>query len=334
MSAVGPQTLRNYWAVERRELKNRGFALGPLDHAIGGRLVGTAVTMADVSVLIPVGVDDLFAESNDLMVSIRRSNFDMGDGGSEYLQISCRDETLEIVFAQLCADLIVAVTDSDRPGAESRALYDRWRALFAGRPVGGLGKSELVGLFGELHALHELISSSTSRDISIWTGPDRAVHDFQNGPNHIEVKSTTNRNELLVEVHGLGQLDVPELENLHLMVHRVSISDNGFTIDDEVERIVALGVDRIALYAKLTEAGYDWADSKEYARFRFRVEETRCFRVDDRFPRIINTSFVGGRPHVGVVRVQYSLDLTSHSDGELSSVELIELFRLFEKVSS
>jgi hypothetical protein len=329
MSAVSAQTLRNHWAIERRELKNRGFALGPIDHLIGGRSLGTVVSDSDVSLLIPVESKDEFAESDDLIVSIRRATFDMGDGEEDFLQLACRNETLEVVFAQLCSELIDAINNSNSPGSESRAMYDRWRALFAGRPGTSMSKSALVGLFGELQTLHELLQATSNREVSMWKGPEHSTHDFVRKTNHIEVKTTTSRNELVVEIHGFDQLDVSEGEVLHLIVHRVSLSDNGFTIDDQIERLVTLGADRIAIFEKLSQIGYDWADTKDYGGFRFRIEETRGFKVDDHFPRVVRSTFVNGVSPRGIVRLTYSLDLTSPQVGELNRSQLLDLYQGF-----
>jgi hypothetical protein len=329
MSRVSSNAIRSHWAVARLKLPGRQFAHGRLEVSVPRGFLAVGVTPGGVSLLVPVASDDRFAETEDVKVSLCRSTVDWGEGEIDHLEISCHDEQLEPVFAQLCAELIEQIESSKRPGLEVRSHFDRWRSLFASRPRNGLGRTQLIGLFGELQTLGDVMSQAANRDLSIWIGPTGASHDFEHHADFLEVKSTTSRNETIIEIHGMDQLRSPDGGTLHLVVHHLSESDNGFTINDQVERLVDMGVDRIALYERLSLVGYDWADTKETGRLRLRLDRTDWYLVDDDFPRLIDSSLVGGVLPAGVVRVNYSIDLTGPCPAPLDDFRVKSVIRAF-----
>lgn len=329
-AGVSSQQLRNYWAIERLSLGNRQFAYSKIAVEIQSGQLATGVLSAGFSLLIPVSASEEFAESRDLRVSLRKSEVAWGGETTTYLEIVCHDETLELAFAQLCSDLVEVVISSDQPGVDARIHYDRWRALFANQKRVGLGKNEVVGLLGELFTLADLVLRRVDRSISIWTGPAKAAHDFQSGRHHLEVKSTTSQNGVIVGIHGLSQLDVGEDEDLHLVVHQMTQSDTGVSIGDQIEVLVGYGVDRVALYDKLSQAGFDWADSSNFQNLRFKREATYWYAVDSDFPKIIPASFAAGHVPAGVVNVQYSVDLTGPLPAHLDDQKVLGVTQLFE----
>jgi hypothetical protein len=326
---VSAGQLRNDWGIERMNLGDRQYAYSQIETRVQAGFVATGVLRDGFSILIPFGENDDIAESSDLKVSLRKTQVGWDSGPVTYLEIVCHDASLELAFAQLCSDLIEVVAGSDTAAMEARIHYDRWRALFAPQRRSGLSRNEIVGILGELITLADVVRHRKDRSIDIWTGPSKAARDFESGGHFIEVKSTTSRNGIIVGIHGLQQLDVPDGADLHLVVHRLTPSEMGISVDDQIEVLVSFGVDRIALYEKLSIAGYDWADTAGYAGLRFRRETTNWYRVDEEFPRLVSKSIVGGALPAGVINVEYAVDLTGQFPAALNEDDVLSAVRLF-----
>jgi hypothetical protein len=322
MLAFSANDLRNLWAVERINARHNHLAFGELPLSnLNGSLVAVASREA-VSILIPLSREDTFEDCDEARVRLRRTSFDLGDGLRDYAELVCVDEPLEPIFAHVCLDVIEFTTGSDTPGKAARARFDRWRLMMATQRSPKLSQSALVGLFGELTTLKTIVASANVPSTDYWTGPDRAIHDFVYGENAIEVKSTVSRNEILIEIHGALQLDSSNLDILWLAVHQLQKSGVGATIDELLEEIVALGVDRIALYEKCSCIGYEWAESEKYLNDRFIVWNTNWYLVDHCFPKITPSSFEMGVVPAGVTRLRYSVDLTGQSPAALADEQV------------
>jgi hypothetical protein len=319
MPAFSATDLRNLWAVERINARQNNLAFGKLPVSnLNGSLVAVASREA-VSVLIPLASEDTFEECGEARVSLRRRSFDLGDGLHDYAELVCHDEPLEPIFAQVCLDVINFAAGSGTPGKAARERFDRWRLMMAMRRSSKLSQSALIGLFGELTTLKAIVASAVVPSTDFWTGPERALHDFVLGEYAIEVKSTVSRNEILIEIHGAHQLDSSNLKVLWLTVHQLQRSGVGLTIDELLEEIVALGVDRIALYEKCSHVGYEWVESDKYFNDRFIVWNTNWYHVNHDFPKITPTSFQSDEIPAGVTRLRYSVDLTGPSPFPMSS---------------
>lgn len=322
MTEFNCHDLRNLWAVERINARQFQLAFGELPISnMNGSFIAVATREA-VSVFIPLAHEDLFEECDDARVRLRRTSFDAGDGLREYAELVCDDEPLEPIFAQVCLDVIESTFGSQLPGKAARERFDRWRLMMSNRKSLKLSQSALVGLFGELTTLETLVSAANIPSTNAWVGPERAIHDFVSGEFAIEVKSTISRNEVLIEIHGALQLDDSSVDCLWLAVHQLQKSGVGLTIDELLEEIVALGVDRVALYEKCSHMGYEWTEADKYLNDRFIVSNTEWYVVNQDFPKITPNSFGSGDLPPGVTRLRYTVDLTGPSPTPLTDAEV------------
>jgi hypothetical protein len=325
---ITANSLLTTWAVERMKLRPNSVAYLPLDLMIFGKRLCALVASESCSILIPVSDADVFSETREATLWFLRTRVDCGEGLHDYLQLSCFEDSLEQVFSNLCSDLIEEVFDKSNPGIASRIYFDKWRVLFAKSRDTALSKNALVGLFGELAVLKKLVSEDETRAINCWVGPDGAPQDFTSSCSRIEVKSTTTLNELVVSVSGVHQLESHEAETLHLVVNRVTLEGPGVTLPELVKEIIELGVDRISLYEKLGNIGYDWSDPGLYHNDRFALLDSFWFCVDEAFPKIVSQSFVDGVIPAGVENVKYSINLGS-GHGALNDAEVENVIEVF-----
>nr|WP_281416312.1 PD-(D/E)XK motif protein [Deinococcus aestuarii] len=227
-----------------------------------------------------------------------------------FVRVRCVRRHLDDVFALLTAEMLQALEEGvDQPDLACAGVLRRWRELLDRPTERGLTDAQVVGLYGELWYLRELVRHDSSA-LDAWHGPLMARHDFRRGLVAAEVKSTLSATSLQVEVHGFEQLQPPNGGQLYLVTVRLEVAEDGETLADLVEEVVTLGADASVLTALLAAVGAPPTELEQHRGKRFRVRETRCYSVIGDFPRLVPESFVTGRPPGGVVSVSYRIDLT------------------------
>ena len=263
--------------------------------------------------LIPTQSDAVVeADERSSGVHIRgRELEEAGAGRVVFVDLACRKPHLARVFSALVDEVLAELAlDPGRPARVARRVLNRWRELLERELPGVMSPEALVGLFGELRMLRRLVRHDP-RALESWIAPAGGVVDFQNGRIRLEVKTTTARQGLAVEIHGVDQLDVPAGTELLLAILTVDRTPGaGESVPALVDDIRALGPDPVRFAQKLYEAGYADADAPHYAEERFTVRDEFLYAVDDQFPRLIRTSFVGNDLPNKVRRLTYTLDLT------------------------
>jgi hypothetical protein len=280
-------------------------------------LAGGAVAHAlDVSgrrhLLVPlVEAQRSMEDTTSRGVTIRtRTLLDEGEE-RRYLDITCELEELRDLFAVVCDEMLARLRQTPQiPGAACRSVLDRWRNLLAPGPTPLLGRQALAGLLAELHFLERLAALTPWHAVELWTGPDRSRFDFSGEATSVEVKATTLRERVEVEIHGVTQLHPPPGMALFLRVERMEpVPRGGDSVPSAIERLRDAGVDAVALTRGLAEYGYVTTDAETYAKVRFRTLEDRYYRVDDQFPKITPASFVDPRILERVSRLRYTVEL-------------------------
>lgn len=237
------------------------------------------------------------------------------DSGSEhrYLDVTCELRELNDLFSVVCDEMLDRLSqDSSTPAQACRSVLTRWRELFASAPGPLLGRAELVGLLAELHLLELLAALSPERALRVWTGADKARFDFTGSTVAFEVKATTLRERMEIEVHGIRQLDPPSGLTLGLRIERMEpVPDGGDAVPDAIGRLRTAGVDGNGLVRALNLYGYSVADSDAYRKIRFRSLQERYYIVDGGFPRLVAGSLVDPTVLERVTQVNYRIDLTA-----------------------
>ena len=231
-----------------------------------------------------------------------------------FLDVVCLIPELVRLFEDIVADMLerIAVDDGD-PAVICATELNRWRALLERPRSDRLSLSDEVGLFGELIVALE-IARLSARSIPLrWTGPSSATVDFLSDTTAIEVKTTTRREGRIVEIHGVEQLEPPSGRDLFLEWVRVVESPEGRSIADLVVEMTDLGVRRLELLEALGRRGYEERMAHGVSCGLFEVVERRMYTVDDAFPRIIKSSFIGSAMPPGTMMLRYQVDLTGRS---------------------
>ncbi len=296
-----------------RELRARELET-PL---IGGRTTFVAVDAeGNRHLLIPVA-GNAIGSPTDRGGGIRVSSRDLVDAGEtrRFLDIACLKPHLNGLFDVVASDILTGCADSslELVPAACRGALERWRELLEEVATGQIQSSVLTGAWGELWFVRELLRRGAPW-ADLWEGPTGAIHDVAGARNHrLEVKATTARGPLLVEIHGIGQLEAPLDGALLLGVLRLARDDDrGESIEDLVRTSVFAGANHAELMTLLARVGVT-SGSLEFGATRYSVADRRLYEVGPDFPRIVASSLVGGALPAAITSLRYELDLTTNS---------------------
>lgn len=233
------------------------------------------------------------------------------------LAVELEDAQFADIFTIFCADVLGGISRCTKVVEAVILLLrrlERWQELLSSA-ADGLSHGELIGLFGELSLLRDvLVPAGGAGMVECWTGAQRMPQDFvMPGLCGIEVKTSAARTQTHVRIHGENQLDASDMTCLFLACLRVEPdSQDGESLNDVIDhlRSTVAGAPEFALpFARLlTDAGYMDRHRRRYDSQRFRLVQRRFFKVDDRFPRLLAASLPSG-----VDEVEYRLDLKACS---------------------
>lgn len=240
------------------------------------------------------------------MMSLMRSTL-IGDDGHRHawLVLRCKQADAEDAFVRLSAQIVHRVLQlTAGPISEATvSVLNQWQDLFG---AGSSTEESLTGLIGELLVLERIATKNPRGAWQAWEGPKGGRHDFRFGPTALEVKSTLHPTAGIVTINGLAQLVPPSQGTLHLLFTRLErVPGGSITLSRLLARLTELGLSRSAVVEALIDVGHD----PDRAAAAFELRETRLYSVDEKFPRIVQESFVDGVVPPGVQNVAYSINL-------------------------
>ncbi|WP_310551803.1 PD-(D/E)XK motif protein [Paenibacillus glufosinatiresistens] len=204
----------------------------------------------------------------------------------------------EEVFIRLCCDLI----ESSRNQCDSvlgikfvAKRYMQWSKLMEQESKGLLSDSERKGLLGELIHLQNCILDGIPMHEAVesWMGPEGADQDFVFSATWHEVKATGIGSES-VSISSLEQLKAPCSGKLIIYFIDITApnSSSSFTLlskADDIRGVLKSNPATLDLFNdKLLGKGF--IDSLEYKEYWYRLGGIQSYRVDDSFPKLINSN--------------------------------------------
>lgn len=234
---------------------------------------------------------------------------------SNSIVISLNNESFYDLFNDLIISLYQRIKDLNVPdeyAAEFTQSFSKWLDFFENKIAFKLTKEEILGLFGELFVLNEIINITDADKVNdileSWVGPYDAPQDFHFPQRHIEVKTKLESNSR-VTISSEYQLESKSTKELLLYVVNVSVNyEKGYSLYDIVKATIAVVRERMGdlsiLYKALNEKQLTISSLKEYNNFRFLALNTSIFDCNQKnFPRIIKSNL----PY-SVSRVTYYLE--------------------------
>lgn len=227
-----------------------------------------------------------------------------------FIVLRCIDPKLNRQFGMLADDILDAIgVQPEKASSAVSATLNHWRSLFEGDRGALLGAAQLAGIMAELLVLQELVKSHGAQALSAWQGPHGHRHDFVFRDCSLEVKATSNHNNMVVSVHGGRQLAAPDHGQLYLRAFQLERTPNGTSVPGLIDQIVDLGVPRLDLLTALQGEHYSEADATIYEETKFSVLSEKSFLIDDMFPRITPQTLFPPDMIDRLSNISYSVDL-------------------------
>ena len=206
-------------------------------------------------------------------------------------------------FAALCEELIIpGENGSNRKSVTSSPVtwWQDWKELLGNKNI----DERVYDSLGELCVIKHLVS--TGIEVS-WGGPNSATYDIEIPGGYVEVKSTISRSKKEITISNKFQLDPPG-KNLDLVLCVFEESThNGLSIDQIVTDLISLGISQEYLNIRLAKKGLQ--EGMSARKRKFILHEMLKYKVDEKFPRIIPASFVGGVIPAGITAITYTVNL-------------------------
>lgn len=289
-----------------------GFAQSILSLSQSGFPCWTVKYYDSYGVAIPYcgdeGINEKFSNAR-----IRNDVLNINGGVEQQAVILTADFTVsKESFATLCEELV-----SPGENGNNRALlsqsplkwWQNWKELLGNKNI----DDRVYDTLGELCVLEYL--SSLGTDYS-WDGPAGATYDIETDTEFIEVKSSTLRNKKEVTISNLFQLDPPGKKLFLVLCQFESSIYSGVSINSVVSNLVNAGISYDYINSRLLGKGIE--ENTTDRRRLFILHDMIKYEVNDDFPRIKPSSFVGGSLPQGISKITYTVSL----DG-LQSTSLI-----------
>jgi hypothetical protein len=236
------------------------------------------------------------------------------------------DSELAKSFSVMCYDIAERSKRGISADAASLIVIESlcdWSNLLKRKSKFGLTRNEVIGLWGELNSIEELLLSNLKNQSQIiygWRGPNGDQRDIGFNQNRIEVKTQLSTRALSLKISSLDQLDEKD-DQLKIILNRISPSDTGSNLIMKIERITNfLSSERGAILEferKITLAGFE--GNLEVCKELFALDEILIYEVGINFPRLTHLNVPNG-----IKKAEYEIAGSAIESYRISWNELIE----------
>ena len=227
--------------------------------------------------------------------------------------LTSNNETIKRPFASFCEEFVSPGQNGNQrimKETDPLSWWFEWKTLLGNRDIDEL----IYDTLGELCVLYYSVLQDS--DV-VWNGPNGATYDIETNQCFYEVKSTLNRDRNQVTISNQFQLFPPQ-KPLKLVLCRFEpVQVSGISIDAMIGKFTNIGYNVDDINDKLGKKGMEKGRSSR--RREFILHEMLLYEVTEDFPRITPESFVGGKMPQGIVKINYTADLSG-----LPSVSLLQ----------
>lgn len=237
------------------------------------------------------------------------------DKSTYWTSFDLLDANIVEAYLSFCENLIDSITGIKVESEAMNMLKRRfitWKILFQKMAPKDLTKEVLMGAFGELAVLKDVIAPryGIKAAVQAWGGADRQSKDFTVGNTWYEVK-TVGANTDTVRISSLAQLS--SKYDGHLAVVKVESVSQEFqgkcsAIIDLVKEVLLMITDdntEDLLVKKIQSIGIDVFGSE--ITDRFDIKSLTVYKVEKGFPKITPENI----PYSEITDVKYSISLAS-----------------------
>lgn len=234
------------------------------------------------------------------------------------------------VFAIVAKDILEELRNqkvAEKYISTLKNRIEKWRLFFKDPTSKRLSEKTIIGLFGELSFIKDMIGRGVDKISDFWNGPIKSSQDFQGDRVAIEVKTASTNKLDHVHISSEMQLETVDREILFLIAYRVELNDaTGLTLPELIEQVAELlnEQQRSRFVAKLTCLGYATADSEAYDK-RYAIKENHSFRIREGFPRVTRSDLPQG-----ITDINYVLSLNSCDEYTVDFEEITQSVKEYE----
>lgn len=247
------------------------------------------------------------------------------------LQLVLTNPRYSDIFTTLVQDIvshIASLADERNAVAGFITRLRRWQAFLEKHNLEGLSAAAQQGLYGELWFLRQIVipQLGSRQGVQCWTGPRGTQQDFQFEHCAVEVKTTVAKQHQKLAIASERQLDNTGTGRLILLHLSLDVRQGrGESLPDIVASVRSLvendPLAKEELETLLFEVGYLDIHAPRYEQIGYTEREVNYFKVEEDFPRIVETDLRNG---VGDVRYTISVaECRRFSSPEFEVISLI-----------
>jgi hypothetical protein len=219
---------------------------------------------------------------------------------NQFLDLSC------VIF-----NSIKEITEQQKSAEIFKEMILKWSVFFSNKKNDKLGEKEIMGLWGEIYVVKNLIlanQNDVNEILSSWRGPYDEEKDFKFSDIHIEVKTIKQDGEV-IEISSEFQLTPENNIPIDLRVIKVRPEDNGSNLSQIVEDTVNLIIQKNGqvdvFYAAIIQK-VRIIDLNEYDNYCFALNKDQSYNASNsEFPKITSTELKDG-----ITKVKYKINLS------------------------
>ena len=252
--------------------------------------------------------------------------------GEEYgtLQLVLTNPRYQDIFTTLVQDIVTSLALVPEGKAAVSAFImrlKRWQTFLEKHNPEGLSTIAQQGLYGELWFLRQFVLPPLGiiNGLRSWTGPKATQQDFQFSSFAVEVKTTSAKQHQKLSIASERQLDETGAGTIVLLHLSLDVRQGqGETLPEIVANVRSLVTDdsiaKDELENRLFEVGYLDIHDSRYEETAYSIREYNYFKVEQDFPRIIESDLRNG---VGDVR--YTISVAECKRFSIPASEVITL---------
>lgn len=225
--------------------------------------------------------------------------------GEKYhlLRLECDMQSMRNEFAVVCAQMVTPGESGELRQALLANPLEWWGAWC--QLLGNVVVSRnSYSVLGELLALERL---EIIGEKPYWKGPSDGRVDIETSKANYEIKSTISRYNSVVNVAGQFQFAATKEKKLYLVHQRFEPTTDGDSLDIVVDRLVSNGVKKEKIELLLSRYGLEEGCSARTEMFE--LIQSRRYEINQKFPKLTLENFIGGVLPVGIVKIEYQIDL-------------------------
>ena len=226
------------------------------------------------------------------------------DGIQNAVVLLADSSSIAIPFSSLCEALIAPGEDGKirkAISADPLAWWKEWKELLGNRNI----DERIYDVLGELCVLKYVIQKGEEAE---WNGPEGATYDIETVNRFLEVKSSVVREKKEVTISSQFQLFPPDKPLAMVFCCFEPVVMSGVSIDSILDDFQTMGYNTEILNRKLEKRGFERGMSAR--KKGFLLHEMLLYKVDEEFPRVTPSSFIGGVLPPGITKISYTVDLS------------------------